>query len=263
VEVLMSWLSTISEFLGEYYSTCGLSYVGVEPTQSKELFERMLQRASEDARFREELMLAPEKALSASGFKLPSGFHVKFVEETEDTVFLPIAPYVGELPDADSTNTGLQQVIRRAVTDLEFRKRLVTAPRAVLMEAGMDMPADKSVVVVESTDDTFYVILPPLRSEAKPSPHRFSFVAKGGRTLLRGRLDSTSVAEVRDELLALEGNLVLDLGGLTYISSAGLGILLMLLKKLKKKGHTVRLVNLQPPVRNVFVLTGFDSVFGV
>jgi anti-anti-sigma factor len=263
VEDLMSWLSAIEGFLGEYYATCGLSYVGAERSQSRQLFERMLQKASEDAAFRAELMAAPEKVLSQSGFNLPSGFHVRFVEETEDTVFLPIAPYVGEAPGVGSTELGRQQVMRRAVADQEFRKRLVTAPRAVLMEAGMVVPAEKKVVVLESTDDSFYVVLPLLRSEAKPRLERFSFTVTGNRAVLRGRLDATSVAEVRDKLLALEGNLVLDLGALTYISSAGLGLLLMLLKKLKKSGHTMRLVNIQPAVRNVFVLTGFDSVFGI
>jgi anti-anti-sigma factor len=147
--------------------------------------------------------------------------------------------------------------------DLEFRKRLVSAPRAVFMEAGLDVPADKKVIILESTDDSFYVVLPPLKTEFETRPEGFSFAVMKARVFLRGRLDSMAVEEVRNEFLALEGNLILDLAVLTYISSAGLGLLLMLLKKLKKSGRTVRVVNVQPAVRNVFVLTGFDSVFGI
>jgi anti-anti-sigma factor len=261
VEDLMSWLSAIGEVLGEYYSAYGSTYVGADRSRSKQVFDEILNEAAENAKFRAELMNAPEQALSQRGFTLPAGFHVKFVEETENTVFLPIAPYVGEVPDADSSEGGLQHAVRRAVTDLEFRKRLVAVPRAVLMEAGLDIPADKKVVILESTDDSFYVVLPPLKSQVQPRPEGFSFAVMEERVVLRGRLDSTSVDEVRSELLALEGNLILDLGVLTYISSAGLGLLLMLLKKLQKTGHTVRIVNVQPAVRNVFVLTGFDGVF--
>jgi len=259
----MSWLSSIGELLGEYYSTCGSTYVGADRSQSKRVFEKTIQRATEDASFRAELMAAPEKVLGQSGFNLPSGFHVKFVEETDDTAFLPIPPYVGEAPGADASDGGLQEVMRRAVRDLEFRKRLVSAPRAILMGAGMEIPGEKKVVVVEGTDDSFYVVLPPLRSGAEQSSERFSFAVIGNRLVLRGRLDAEAVAEVRSELLALEGNLIVDLGVLTYISSAGLGLLLMLLKKLKKTGNSIRLVNIQPAVRNVFVLTGFDSVFDI
>ena len=154
-------------------------------------------------------------------------------------------------------------MMRRAVGDLEFRKRLTNAPRAVLMEAGVEVPAEKKITVLESADDSFYVVLPPLRGGVEPTSERFSFAVIGDRLVLRGRLDATSVAETRDELLALEGNLIVDLAVLTYISSAGLGLLLMLLKKMKKAEHNLRLINIQPAVRNVFVLTGFDRVFDI
>ena len=48
---------------------------------------------------------------------------------------------------------------------------------------------------------------------------------------------------------------------LDYISSAGLGLLLMTYKKLNASSCKMRLFNLKPGIRNIFVLAGFDTLF--
>ena len=60
----------------------------------------------------------------------------------------------------------------------------------------------------------------------------------------------------------LEGNaqnVVLDGGKLTYISSAGLRLLLILQKKMGQKGGTFVLRNIQDSIMEIFKITGFSS----
>ena len=79
---------------------------------------------------------------------------------------------------------------------------------------------------------------------------------------LVGRLDTTT-APVLDktitEDLADVKNLVLDMKGLEYISSAGLRVLLSAQKKIQKVGY-MKVVNVCEAVMEVFEMTGFADI---
>lgn len=81
----------------------------------------------------------------------------------------------------------------------------------------------------------------------------------------QGRLDTTTSPDLEKRLLDhVDGglrHLVLDLGGIEYISSAGLRVLLLVAKKLRTGGGDVVLCALGPSVRQVFELAGFLSIF--
>ena len=54
------------------------------------------------------------------------------------------------------------ELIERAVTDEEFRQRLMTDPKAAVKEAlGLDLPDAISVQVHEDTASTSHLVLPP------------------------------------------------------------------------------------------------------
>ena len=55
-------------------------------------------------------------------------------------------------------------------------------------------------------------------------------------------------------------NLVADLTGLDYTSSAGLRVLLNTTKEARKRGGDVRLASPLPNVKKVFELSGFTSI---
>ena len=57
--------------------------------------------------------------------------------------------------------------------------------------------------------------------------------------------------------------LALDLGGVEYISSAGLRVILASAKSLKSKDGMLLLANAQGPVKEVFDISGFGSVFSI
>ena len=80
-----------------------------------------------------------------------------------------------------------------------------------------------------------------------------------------GRLDSSSSPEL-EHLLSEHADcqrLVLDFSGLSYISSAGLRVVLLAGKKLHASKGKIVLTSLQDMVRDVFDMSGFLTLFAV
>jgi len=84
---------------------------------------------------------------------------------------------------------------------------------------------------------------------------------------LTGRLDSVSAGPTEAAILAeiAEGasRLVLDCSGLTYVSSAGLRVFLVVAKRMKEIGGRVVLTGLAPSVKEVFAISGFLQILTV
>ncbi|BDU77355.1 STAS domain-containing protein [Mesoterricola sediminis] len=81
--------------------------------------------------------------------------------------------------------------------------------------------------------------------------------------VVAGSLDALTAEALETALEARirEGqvNLVLDLTGVAYTSSAGLGAMLLLVKEARRHGGDVRLAGVQPRVRRVLEMSGFTS----
>ena len=79
---------------------------------------------------------------------------------------------------------------------------------------------------------------------------------------LGGRLDTTT-APALDKTISVDladvKNLILDIKGLEYISSAGLRVLLSAQKKLQKVG-SMKVINVCEEVMEVFEMTGFADI---
>ncbi len=77
-----------------------------------------------------------------------------------------------------------------------------------------------------------------------------------------GRLDTTTAPEL-EKTINGEGesltNLVLDFGGVDYISSAGLRVLLSAQKKMNIQG-SMELVNVSESVMDILEMTGFAEI---
>lgn len=84
-----------------------------------------------------------------------------------------------------------------------------------------------------------------------------------GQLLLCGRLDASQAAKVREALDAIAETATIDFGELDYISSAGLGVLLGTQKRLNESGHSIKLINMNKHIRDIFHVAGFDLVFEV
>jgi len=78
---------------------------------------------------------------------------------------------------------------------------------------------------------------------------------------LEGRLDTTTAPILEEELenITEPKNLVFDFENLEYISSAGLRLIL----KAKKQTETVKVINCNPEVYEIFNMTGFAEIMDV
>ena len=79
---------------------------------------------------------------------------------------------------------------------------------------------------------------------------------------LEGRLDTVTAPEL-EQVINNEGesleNLVLDFGGINYISSAGLRVLLGAQKKMNAQG-SMELINVSEDVMDILEMTGFADI---
>ncbi|MCE3242563.1 MAG: anti-anti-sigma regulatory factor, SpoIIAA [Deltaproteobacteria bacterium] len=84
---------------------------------------------------------------------------------------------------------------------------------------------------------------------------------------LSGRLDSTTANTFEKKLLSQiesgERRFVINLAQIDYISSAGLRVFLLAAKRLNSANGKILLSSLQDPVREVFDIAGFSSVFSI
>jgi len=84
---------------------------------------------------------------------------------------------------------------------------------------------------------------------------------------LSGRLDTTTAKAFEDRILAHidsgERRIAIDLTGLEYISSAGLRVFLLAAKRLDSAQGRIALCALPEPIREVFDIAGFISIFAI
>ena len=82
-----------------------------------------------------------------------------------------------------------------------------------------------------------------------------------------GRIDGVNARDFEEALKAAisgdEKAVVMDLEGLSYISSAGLRVILLIAKTLRKREADFMLCSLSDPIREVFEISGFDKIIPV
>src|SRR5213596_3942617 len=83
----------------------------------------------------------------------------------------------------------------------------------------------------------------------------------------KGDLDMAAADQVKRTLTGLIGQgqsrLVMDLGGVGYIDSSGMGVLVASMKQARAAGGDVRLCGLQKEVLSILVVTHLTKVLAV
>ncbi len=77
-------------------------------------------------------------------------------------------------------------------------------------------------------------------------------------------LDSSNAPEIQKAILAVldqEKSIILDMSDCTYVSSAGLRVMLYSYKVAAAKGNKVYLVGVSNEIRDVMSMTGFEKFF--
>ena len=84
---------------------------------------------------------------------------------------------------------------------------------------------------------------------------------------IEGRLDASSAKDIKEkvDLLTKENRvkLVIDMGGVDFIDSSGLGSLVASLRSVNKLGGDIKISALQDQVRAIFELTRLHRIFGI
>ena len=84
---------------------------------------------------------------------------------------------------------------------------------------------------------------------------------------VEGRIDGVNARDFEEALKAAisgdDSTVVMDLKGLSYISSAGLRVILLIAKTLRKRNAELMLCSLSDPIREVFEISGFDKIIPV
>ena len=84
---------------------------------------------------------------------------------------------------------------------------------------------------------------------------------------VKGKIDAVTAPEFEKVLGKLiaegENTFLLNFSGLEYISSAGLRSILSTAKQLKPKSGSILFCGLQGPVKDVFKISGFGTIFKI
>jgi anti-sigma B factor antagonist len=84
---------------------------------------------------------------------------------------------------------------------------------------------------------------------------------------IMGRVDSSNANELGSAMDRAvddgKNNVVLDLGEVEYMSSAGLREMVRVLKRVKRSGGDLRIANPSDRVKEVLELAGLDTIFEI
>jgi anti-sigma B factor antagonist len=84
---------------------------------------------------------------------------------------------------------------------------------------------------------------------------------------VEGEVDVATAPALRDELYRLiergTKRIVVDLGGMDFIDSTGLGVFVGALKRSRERGGELELQSLKPAARKIFDITGLSSAFNI
>ena len=81
-------------------------------------------------------------------------------------------------------------------------------------------------------------------------------------------LDEANIKEIGDAVLALVDErdaprILIDFSNVDHLSSAALGMLINVNNRVRTKNGSLRLANIKPSIRDVFVITKLDKLFKI
>jgi anti-sigma B factor antagonist len=104
-----------------------------------------------------------------------------------------------------------------------------------------------------------------------PTPEGFALsiepTTDGGVVSVQGEVDVYTSPALRERLYRLIDDgatrVIIDLGGMDFIDSSGLGVLVGALKRIREHSGEIELRRLKPSARKIFDVTGLTQVFAI
>lgn len=85
------------------------------------------------------------------------------------------------------------------------------------------------------------------------------------KILLNGEIDISSSLKLKEELNLIldekELSINIDMSNLAYIDSTGLGVLIGILKRVKKSENNIYISNVKTNISKLLRITGLDKIF--
>lgn len=88
-------------------------------------------------------------------------------------------------------------------------------------------------------------------------------IGEDNEVRLSGWFDASQVEEAKNVFNKINKTSSVNFNKLDYISSAGLGVLLMTQKRLKESGGEIILKGMNKHIREIFKYAGFDMIFKI
>jgi Nitrile hydratase, alpha chain len=141
--------------------------VHVEVSLESQLSDAIAQ-AVRDPEFRQQLLDLPKPALARLNIRIPSQQEITVLAATATQTYLvlPIATdlEIEQLQAGVNSHRSLRalrsKILLNAFQDRDYRSRLVADPKAVLAEAGFQIPIDTQVRVLENSLEHLYLVIP-------------------------------------------------------------------------------------------------------
>ncbi|MYD04270.1 MAG: STAS domain-containing protein [Acidimicrobiia bacterium] len=111
--------------------------------------------------------------------------------------------------------------------------------------------------------------LPKFHKTIRKGTMDINTVRTGGVLVIKaeGRIDGSNSADFLGSIQAVidddDTGVVLDFGGIDYISSAGLRVILLLAKELRGTNTGFGICSLSSAVQEIFSISGFDQIITV
>lgn len=232
----------------------------------EEPFGKLLHEARGDSTLSSRLLEKPAEVMGEAGIELPDGVTVAFkqLSNSEIIVVLP-EPGKSIFISSEFKVNPLKKLIGEAQGDSSLREQLLTSPGEALTRAGLEVSKDANITFIENTAGKFTIVFPAPESAERTEKVKalgLGIVRDAGNQLtiewvrpdfmrVNGTVDSETAASLRVELEKADFDVDLDLNGIKFFSSQGIGMLVRTEKRLVAIGCRLRLLNVPEVLMNV------------
>jgi len=88
-------------------------------------------------------------------------------------------------------------------------------------------------------------------------------IAEDGEVFLSGRFDASQVEKAGTAFDKVDGNCIINCQDLDYISSAGIGVIITVYKRLHQQSAGLKMINLNHHIKQVFRYAGLTGIFEI